>query len=266
MSHLQPVGKFKFGWNTIEADITGTFTMTLFNGGEWKFDVGEINRIERIIQRVSSGHSKPTEEHPVAFWRTSGSKVIEVYLRKGFWSNDFKYIVLREGGTRKGYFWISEASLLLRHLGTLIKEAPYHRAVQLLDVVEEEREEKLILAERFPLDNRQSQTPLRVEKEFTKEIIKTVNVEASLGIGVDYYIQASIESRFGLAKEQRISETIKITMEAKPGVHKEYIINWTEITTRGYAILEVSGVRERIPFRLKSGLVPSIHQRMVVQD
>lgn len=256
------VGKFTFGGNTIEADKTGTFKINFSTGGDWYFDLGEITLLAQIVRRITSGQIKPTEKEPEVFWRTNGSKVIEVWYTSG----DIERIHLREGGTKKAYFWVSEADQFLRHLRVLTEGAPYHRIARLLDVVEKQKEESLIRVERFPLNNRHSKTPMKIEKEFTQEIIKSIDVETTFGIGLDYWIAVSLETRFGLTREQRISETVKVSMEAAPGEHIEYLISWKEVTTSGDAIFEINGVREKVPFRLKSGLIPEVRYEVIARD
>ncbi|RLA94209.1 MAG: hypothetical protein DRG83_20015 [Deltaproteobacteria bacterium] len=262
MSNQEPVGKFKFGGNSIEADPTGAFTLSFVNGGIWKFDLGEITRFADIIRRIEAGEIKPTEEEPEVFWRTNGTKVIEVWATFG----DTSRIRLREGGTNKAYFWISEIPQLLRHLRILTQGAPYHRIARLIEIVEKKREENLLRIDRFPLNNRGSQNPVKVEREFTQETIRTLDVETSFGIGLDYWIAINLEAKFGLTEEQRISESVKVSMEASPGEHIEYRITWKEVTTVGDAIFEISGVKERVPFRLKSSLVPEVSHEVIARD
>lgn len=258
----EPVGRFKFGDNTVEADKTGVFKIHFSTGGDWYFDLGEITLLSQIVLRIASGQITPSEEEPEVFWRTNGAKVIEVW----YTSEYIKRIHLREGGTKEAYFWVSEAEQFLRHLGVLTEGAPYHRIARLLEIVEKEKEERLIRVERFPLNNRQSKTPMKIEKEFTQEIIKSISVETTFGIGLDYWIAVNLETRFGLTHEQRISEAVKVSMEATPGEHIEYLISWKEVTTSGDAIFEINGVKEKIPFKLKSGLIPEVRYELVARD
>ena len=263
MTLQEIVGKFKFGGNVIEADRTGAFKVHFSTGGDWFFDLGEITLLSQIVRRIASGRAKPTEEEPEVFWRTNGSKVIEVWHSSG----DFiERIHLREGGTKEAYFWVSEANQFLRHLRVLTEGAPYHRVARLLDVVEKQREENLIRVERFPINNRHSRTPIKIEKEFAQEIIKSISVETTFGIGLDYWIAVNLETHSGLTREQRISETIKVSMEAGPGEYVEYLISWKEVITSGTAIFEIGGVKESVPFRLKSGLTPEVRYELIARD
>lgn len=270
------VGKFGFGTGNISASRDGEFVLVLFNGTQWQFDVGEISALDKILSRIENKEVEPTEENSQVFWRTNGSKVIEVFLGRAyfhslsFWHwleiekpNYVDAICIREGGTKIGFLPVTEVPILRRHIRILTEDAPYPRAVRLVDVVEEYRQERLVRLERYPLNNRDSKSPIRVEKEFCQEIIKSVEIDASFGIGIDYYIRTNIESRFGLTREQRISESVKVTMEAEPGEHKEYIISWKEVISVGFALFDVNGVREKVPFRLKSGLIPVIRQEIV---
>lgn len=284
MPNAETVGEFNFGCGTISADRTGVFTLALpLSGTKWQFDVGEISSLDRILLRIEGKTIEPTEEKPEVFWRTNGTRVMEVYLGQAcFRRYDFidsffinlglmridnqDSVFIREGGTTIGCIPRTEIQILRRHIRVLTENAPYPRAVQLVDVNEEKRNEHLIRIERFPLNNRNSKTSLKVEREFRQEIVKTLNIEASFGIGLDYYIKANLETKYGLAREQRLSESIKVSMEAEPGEHKEYVISWKEVTTIGYAVFDVNGVREKVPFELKSGLIPDVRQEAIAHD
>lgn len=263
MSNQEPVGKFKFGGNSVEADTEGTFLIRFENGGNWELDLGEITRFADIVRRIEAAEIRPTKQEPEVFWRTNGKKVIEVWATP----DDFvKRVRAREGGTRTAYFWIPEVPKFLRHLRILTQGAPYHRIARLLDIIENQREEVLLRIERFPLNNRGSKNSIKIEKEFAQETIRTIDVETSFGIGLDYWIAVNLETRFGLSREQRIAETIKVSMEASPGEHIEYCIVWKEVIVIGEAIFEISGVKERIPFRLKSGLIPEVEHELIARD
>jgi hypothetical protein len=75
MTSNEPVGLFKFGGNDISADSTGKFTIKLVNGGEWFFDVDEIGRLDEILGEFEQGVKEKTER---VFWRTNGTKVIQL--------------------------------------------------------------------------------------------------------------------------------------------------------------------------------------------
>ena len=121
--------------------------------------------------------------------------------------------------------------MLRRYIRVLTEGAPYPRGVRLLDVVEEEIEEQLFRTERFPLNNRNSRTPLRLEREFSQEIIRTLDIGASFGVGVDYYVTVNLEARLGLKTEKRVRESVKVAMETEPGEQKEYVIIWREVVS-----------------------------------
>lgn len=259
MSQIEPVGKFKFGGNHIEADSNGVFTINFASGGIWKFDLGEIVRLSDIVKKILEKQIKPTKKDPEIFWRTNGSKVIDIYIV----GTD---VHIREGGQKEAYFWISEIEELLRLIKILTVGAPYHRLVRLLDIDEEDREQHILRIDRFPINNRNSATSTKVEKELSQEITKTISIETSFGIGIDYWIATSLESKFGITGQQKISETSKVTMEAAPGEHIEYVVTWKEETTCGNALFEINGARHKIPFRLKSGLIPEIKHNLIARD
>lgn len=283
MTNTEQVGTFSFGTGSISADQTGAFTLLTFNGTQWVFDVGEISSLDKILSQIGDKAASPTEEKPITFWRTTGMKVFEIYLAPAYfrrydaidsfsvrhglikppWESS---VIIREGGNTIGCVPVREIPTLRRHIRTLTEGAPYPRAVRLVDVVDEQRVERLVRVEHFPLNNRSSKTPLRVEKEFRQEIIKTLNVEATFGVGLDYYIKANLETKFGLSKEERISESVKVTMEAQPDECKEYVVSWKEVIAIGYAIFEVNGTREKVPFNLKSGLIPDVRQETLTPD
>lgn len=262
MNNKEPVGKFEFGGNSIESDKTGAFAFNFSTGGKWIFDLGEITRFSEIIRQIHSEQAKPTLEEPEIFWRTNGAKVVEVWASFGA----FNRIHIREGGKKEAYFWIQEVPELLRHLKILTEGAPYHRIAHLLDIIEKQRDETLLRVERFPLNNRKSKNAIKVEKEFAQEMIRTISIDASFGIGLDYWITSSLETRFGLVKEQKVSEKVKVSMEASPGEHIEYQILWKEVTVVGEAIFDINGVKERIPFRLKSNLIPDVRHEVIARD
>ena len=280
MSNIeQVVGEFSFGTGKISADRTGILTLYLYGGARWSFDVGEISSLDRILLKIEGKKAEPTEDKPEIFWRTNGSKIIEVFLGKALFREldifeslglstptSIESVVIREGGSVIGRLPISEISTLRRHIRILTDGAPYPKAVTLIDVVEEKRKESLIRVERYPLNNRNSGTPLRVEREFSQEIIKAISIDASFGAGLDYYVKLNLETKFGLTREQKASESVKVSMEAEPGVHKEYLVNWKETTITGYAVFDVNGIREKVPFNLKSGLIPEVRQEIIARD
>jgi len=277
MNNASIVGEFQFGTGKIYADHTGKFSLHFWNNTLWTFDVGEISILDQILEGVVSKTIQPTYEQPHVFWRTNGKKVVEVYLtRASFRKNSMgdlllirlklikeKYrdsLCIREGGTFYGYILLSEIPTLRRYIKTLTEGAPYPRAVKFVEVVEESKAERLIRIDRFPIDNRNSKTSLKIEKEFRQELIKSLNVEAKFGVGVDYYIKVNLETKLGLTTEERISESIKVSMEAEPGEMKEYIITWKEVVSIGTALFEVNDIRQKVPFILKSGLLPEVRQ------
>lgn len=283
MSDSDQVGSFSFGTGTVSATRDGTFTIVFFNGVAWKFDVGEISALDSIVAKIENKSAEPTIESPATFWRTNGKKVIEVYLgQDSFERTDFftqvalglglthpysqNAVIIRSGGTVTSSMPVKEISWLRRNVKVLTEGAPYPRAVRLLDIVEEGHSERLVRVERFPLNNRNSSSPMRVEREFSQETIRTVGLEASLGTGIDYYIKVNLEAKFGLTEERRLSERVKVTMEAMPGEHKEYVIAWKEVTTNGYGVFEVNNEKQKVPFSLTSGLVPDIRQEFIACD
>lgn len=283
MSNSDKVGEFGFGTGTISATRDGTFTLVFFNKSIWQFDVGEISALDSILARIESKLTEPSIESPATFWLTSGSKVVEVYLGQDSFENfDFfgqvglglglierrfqNAVIIRSGGVVASSFPVNEISWLRRNIKVLTEGAPYPRAVRLLDVVEEGRSERLIRVERFPLNNRNSSSPMRVEREFSQEAVKTVSVDTSFGTGIDYYIKVNFEAKFGLTKEHKLSERVQVSMEAEPGEHKEYVIAWKEVTTNGYGVFEVNNEKQKVPFNLTSGLIPDIRQELIARD
>lgn len=256
MSNNESVGKFGFGSNSITANQTGTFTIKLANGGEWLFDLGEISKLDEILAefgKIKKGN------HERIFWRTNGTKIIQVTIKDGS-----KYIRLVEGGTLKGYFWRSEIPELRRNIQLLTSEgAPYGRSIQLINVIEEDRVEEIVTIQQVPLNNRNSNSPLIVEREFTRETAKSINVETSFGIGFDYYVLLNLETHFSVKQEDKITERIMVRMEARPGEFKIYRITWKEVWIAGKAEFELGDRREKVPFRLKSGLEPDIKQEII---
>ena len=251
------VGTFSFGTGSISANKEGIFTIVFFNQITWLFDVGEISALDNILSRIENKLVEPTEASPITFWSTNGKNVIEVYLGKAnFEQSDFfkdiacelgfmsrtsqDSVVIRSGGTTTSYLPVNEISWFRRNVKVLTEGAPYPRAVKLADIVEEGHTERLLRIEKFPLNNRNSKSPMRIEREFSQEITKAVNVDVSFGIGIDYYIKVNLGGKFGLTKEHKISERVQVSMEAEPGEHKEYVIAWKEITTSGYAVFEVN--------------------------
>lgn len=256
---LEPLAILKFGGNSIQADRTGSFVLKLVNGGEWKFDLGEIGKLDTILSEFTS---QKDGVHEKVFWRTNGAKIIQVRLR-GDWSPKVVYLV--EGGTREGYFHHGEIPQLRYNIQILTSEgAPYGRPIRLLDVVEESRQEDLVTQQQVPLNNRNSNSALVIEREFSREVKKTIQTETSFGIGIDYYISLNLETRYGVTQEDNISERIMVKMEAQPGEYKIYTITWKEVWIKGHAVFEMGDSRhQKIPFRLKSGLEPHITQEII---
>lgn len=258
VSLQETVGEFKFGGNTIKANRAGEFTIELVHGGEWVFDLGEISKLNSILSEfVSITKGK----HERTFWRTNGSKIIRLLIR----DDSLSYIVfLSEGGTRDGYFWRSEIPELLNNIRILTSEgAPYGRPILMLNVIKESRQEELVTQQQIPLNNVNSNSPLVIEREFTRESTKTVTSEVSFGVGIDYYISVNLETHFGINREDKISERIMVRMEAEPGEHKIYTITWKEVWIIGHAEFDMGDRREKVRFRLKSGLEPNIKQEVL---
>ncbi|MCB2178768.1 hypothetical protein KQH61_05085 [bacterium] len=253
------VGEFYFGESTISASVTGEFTVNFYHGGEWKFDVGEIQKLDSILEDIHNDQ-KNFEDH--IFWRTNGSKIIQVFRQDDFFSISIRVI---EGGTKKAHFRNSELAMLRDRIAKLTsKGAPYGNSVKLLEIIEESRLEELVTSQRIPLNNSNSNTPLIIEKEFSRETRKEVQVDFSFGIGLDYYITLGLESHFGVKQEDVLTERITVRMEANPKENKIYTIHWKEVWIAGYAVFDVDGrSTEKIPFRLKSGLEPEINQEYV---
>lgn len=283
MSNSEKVGEFSFGTGTISATRDGAFTIVFFNKTVWQFDVGEISALDKILAQIESKLAEPIIESPATFWSTNGNKVIEVYLgHDSFQNYDFleqvalelelikrsfqSAVIIRYGGVVTSSFPVNEISWLRRNIKVLTEGAPYPRAVRLLDVVEETHTEQLIRVERFPLNNRNSSSPMRVEREFSQETSKTISVETNFGTGIDYYIKVNFEVKFGLTKEHKLSERVQVSMQAEPGEHKEYIITWKEVTTNGYGVFEVNNEKQKVPFSITSGLIPDIRQELIARD
>jgi hypothetical protein len=251
MTSNEPVGLFKFGGNEISADSTGKFTIKLVNGGEWFLDVDEIGRLDKILAEFEQGVKERIER---VFWRTNGAKVIQV-------AADSSKVYLVEGGTKSGYFYLGEVPPLRQNIRILTTDgAPYGRSIRLLNVVEENRVEEIVTIQEVPLNNRNSKSPLVVEREFTREAARSVNIETSFGIGFDYYIFLNLERHFSVKREDKITERVMVRMEAQPGEVKIYTIIWKEVWRTGYAEFDLGARREKVPFRLKSGLEPEIKQ------
>lgn len=250
----EPVGVFTFGSNEVFADKTGKFTIKLYNGGEWIFDIGEISRLDEMLAEFEGGVKEPQER---LYWRTNGSKVVQVLA-------DSSKVFLVEGGKRKGHFLINEIPFLRKNIRILTSEgAPYDRSVRLLNVVEGGRLEEIVTIQQVPLNNRNSNSPLIVEREFIREATKSLGVETSFGVGYDYYISLNLERRFGIKQEEKISERIMVRMEAQPGEFKIYTIVWKEVWITGHAEFDLSDRREKVIFRVKSGLEPEIKQEIL---
>jgi hypothetical protein len=251
MNSNEPVGLFKFGGNEISADPTGKFIIKLVNGGEWFFDVDEISKLDEILSEFEKG-VKERIEH--IFWRTNGTKVIQI-------SADTSNVYLVEGGTKSGYFKLGEITFLRHNIRILTTDgAPYGRSIRLLGVIEENRVEEVVTIQEVPLNNRNSKSSLIVEREFTREAVKSVNIETSFGVGFDYYITLNLERHFSVKHEDKIIDRVMVRMESKPGEVKIYTIIWKEVWRTGYAEFDLGSRREKVPFRLKSGLEPEIKQ------
>lgn len=253
MATNEPVGIFRFGGNTIAADQTGKFTIALTNGGVWYFDVDEISKLDEILSEYADGVREPMER---VFWRTNGTKIIQVYA-----DPPSSRVIFSEGGTRSGYFKLGEVPLLRNIIRLLTTDgAPYGRSIRLQNVVEEGRLEEIVTIQEIPLNNRNSKSPLIVEREFTREAVKSINVETSFGIGFDYYISLNLERHFLVKHEDKITERAMVRMEAQPGEYKIYTIIWKEVWHTGYAEFDLGTRREKVPFRLKSSLEAEIRQ------
>lgn len=249
------VGSFSFGRNRISADQTGQFTLALVNGGVWLFDVEEIGKLDRILAEYANGIKGRVER---VFWRTNGTKVMQV-VAEG--SN----VHLIEGGTRGGYFLFNEIPVLRKNIQVLTTDgAPYGRSIRLLNVVEEDRIEEIVTIQEIPLNNRNSKSPLVVEREFVREATRAVITESSFGIGFDYYIALNLEHHYSVKREDKIIERAMVRMEAQPGEIKIAKIIWKEVWRTGYAEFDLGYRREKVPFRLKSGLEPAIEQETLV--
>jgi hypothetical protein len=130
----------------------------------------------------------------------------------------------------------------------------------LLNVIEYGRVEEVVTIQEIPLNNRNSKSSLIVEREFTREASKSVNTETSFGIGFDYYTSLNLERHFSVKRDDKITERIMVRMEAQPGEVKIYTIIWKEVWRTGYAEFDLGTRREKVVFRLKSGLEPEIKQ------
>lgn len=255
MTLTEPVGLFKFGGNEISADSTGKFTVKLVNGGEWFFDVNEIARLDEFLAEFEQGVNEQTER---VFWRTNGTKVIQV-------ASDASKEYMVEGGTKSGYFYLNEVPSLRKNIRVLTTDgAPYGRSIRLLNVVEEDRVEEVVMIQEVPLNNRNSKSPLVVEREFIREASRSVSIETSFGIGFDYYIFLNLERHFSVKHQDKLTERIMVRMEALPGEVKIYTIIWKEVWRTGYAEFALGARRENIPFRLKSDLEPEIKQETLI--
>jgi hypothetical protein len=132
-----------------------------------------------------------------------------------------------------------------------------------VNVVEEGRIEEVVSIQQIPLNNRNSNSPLIAEREFIREATKSVETETSFGIGFDYYISLNLQRRFSVKQEDKLIERIMVRMEAQPGEFKIYTIIWKEVWVTGHAEFEMANRREKVPFRLKSGLEPEIKQEIL---
>ncbi len=116
----EPVGELRFGNNKILADSTGKFTIQLVKGGAWDFDLGEINKLDSILADFEQIKTGMTER---IFWRTNGSKFIQVNLYIDdvlpWLFGDNSYVGLIEGGTRNGSFSPKEISALRQNIKIL---------------------------------------------------------------------------------------------------------------------------------------------------
>jgi hypothetical protein len=249
------VGIFPFGGNQVSADQAGKFTIKLSNGGEWFFDIDEIGRLDAILAEFEHGVKEKVER---TFWRTNGSKVIQVVA-------EGSAVSLIEGGNKTGYFRINEIPSFRNNIRVLTTDgAPYGRSIRLLGVTEESRVEEVVTIQQVPLNNRNSNSPLIVEREFIREATRSVISGVNYGIGFDYYIALNLERSFGIKREDKLTERIMVRMEAQPGEVKIYSITWKEVWITGHAEFDLGVRREKIPFRLKSGLEPEIKQEIIV--
>jgi hypothetical protein len=258
----EPIGEFKFGTNSIKADRTGRFTLHLTSGRDWIFDLGELTYLDAILaefETIKKGR------HERSFWRTNGSKIVQVIISYKFSDTSIffdPYVFLVEGGTHTGRFYVREINGLRKGIHLLTSEgAPYGRSIRLLDVIEEDRYEELVAQTKVPLNNRNSNSPLIMEREYIREAKKVIHTETSFGVGFDYYIALNLETRYGVNREDKISERVMLRMEAQPGEHKAYTIIWKEVWITGYGVFDMGNNRnEKIRFRLKSGLEADIRQ------
>lgn len=263
MNENKPVGKFEFGSRglfghcSIFADSTGKFTLQLSNN-EWNFDLQEISRLDDIFAEAQNDLKTKKEW---VFWRTNGSKVIQaVYEPKS------KAITLIEGGNQSDIISLKNDLPKIRDGIRILTSdgSPYGRSIKLLSVTEQGKIEEIIAAEQIPLNNRNSKTPLVIERELTREYIKNITTETSYGIGYDYYIALNLQRKYGLSQSQKLVERITIRMEALPNELKIYKVIWKEVWRTGYAEFDFGNHREKVPFKLKSSLEPEIQQETLI--
>jgi hypothetical protein len=91
-----------------------------------------------------------------------------------------------------------------------------------------------------------------------------VVTESSFGIGFDYYIALNLERHYLVKREDKITERAMVRMEAQPGEFKIVTITWKEVWRTGFAEFDLGNRREKVPFRLKSGLEAAIEQETLV--
>ena len=171
MATQEFVGSYKFGRNIVQAETTGEFTIEFVNGGEWKFDIGEINRLDSIL---SNFEKYKMFIRNILFWRTNGSKIIQVYSKNSIFDN---IIYLNEGGIKEAYFWHSELEELRKKISLLTSQgAPYGTSIKLIEVIEQSRHEELVTSQKIPLNNINSNSPLIIERNLAVRRGKNYNL------------------------------------------------------------------------------------------
>lgn len=261
------VGEFSFGSGKIAADRTGLFWIDFENKTRLEFDFGEILQIRPLLPLIRDNPATASEVNPRTFWRTDGSKIIEVYMgeaafrpegalaRLGLWPRQRQAaLAIRAGGVQTGFVRPEEVNRLIQSIDKLTTNPPYPGPLRLLNVFDERQTFQIVHTEVYPFDNRYTDQPRRETRNFEHQTGKQLAIKTLFGDGRDYFIRRKLEERYGMENRRWLEQSLPVQMSAEPKQLKDYRIIWKVTQIEGTAVFEINGVREFVIFTVTEEL------------
>ncbi len=130
---------------------------------------------------------------------------------------------------------------------------------RVLEIQETDRKIRIVGENRIPARNCGGKNEIEFSQALSHSIRRHIDVGAKGGISIGSlklsWLKAELEAHYNFQEGTELTQTVMITVHAKPGTNAVYRVVWKEVSVTGYMVVQMdNGERVRVPFTVTQSL------------